>query len=811
MKEILDESTRDNLLIPYVNMINQNGGNTTVSQLKQYLLAKFVNEANIRNLSLSSNYYLAGVARYYFEGNLTSNRVLNVFNQKQEDVWNREICDRLNALILVLRNHYIDTIGTEFEQPEDFGALPLEKLLKKYNKVINKELGIEDTPKETKPTFKIDRNNKVGNGYTFDIIYSYEEARKYNKATEPGAWCITYGQQHYNAYVRRLNIHYVIFAKDGYENIPRRKGPNWTYKKPQDEYGNSLIALLQSNKDGEPVYITSRWNHGTSKDGTNCEADHAYTKQEFLNIVGIDDATLQRIFKIWENDRKTKNPSLDRKQLSADRLNILRIFKYAQMRINGGDANPFEEYNFRINRVLTNVDRFSQIKNEVWNNTDSTKSESLKKQYNRIIKDSIRICEVIINDTPYYFLMDKNRILFDTIVKQDSPYDLPINHFYSSEDEYTTPAKNLTNIIRCDVVNGIMLYNTKLHDFITIDGKRKFKFVAQVPTWEFSHSPDGTGFYEVKMTDKQLALVDIKTNKPIKLPNGSCWVECVKYASQRTHYSQQVYTDFIPSKVGCIEMIYDSSSGEEYFYDIATKSFINPENGVDFINYDKIRIGNLENPFGMYEICYYAKETYVPTTVIPYYQGKPVIIPLNGVVQGGYSLLKEISYCGKNIFELKTLSREYYLWDWQENKIYNLPVPSDEIYQCRNSIHSDTNRYVMYRINTFNEKNRKYEIATYGSYNHRDVNIIFSLETKQWLRNPIDNSIYFDMYSENSTSGRLTLYNRNYRENNLEPKLDFKLSDDGSKFVLEEAKKSITLTESDLKQIVKNTIKKLLQ
>ena len=42
MKQILDESTRDNLLLPYVNLINQNGGSTNVSQLKQYLLISLI-------------------------------------------------------------------------------------------------------------------------------------------------------------------------------------------------------------------------------------------------------------------------------------------------------------------------------------------------------------------------------------------------------------------------------------------------------------------------------------------------------------------------------------------------------------------------------------------------------------------------------------------------------------------------------------------------------------------------------------------------------------------------------------------------
>ena len=58
------------MLLPYVMQLREKGINTNVSQLKQYLLKKFVNEGLMRNLSLGSNFYLAGVARYYFNGDL---------------------------------------------------------------------------------------------------------------------------------------------------------------------------------------------------------------------------------------------------------------------------------------------------------------------------------------------------------------------------------------------------------------------------------------------------------------------------------------------------------------------------------------------------------------------------------------------------------------------------------------------------------------------------------------------------------------------------------------------------------------------
>lgn len=399
---LLFESSRDNLLMPYLNLMREKGIECSLSQLKQFLLAKFVNEGNIMSLSLESNYYLAGVARYYFEGKLTVNKNVNAMYPKIKDVFNQDICQRLSVLIVILRNAYIDSVGTQFEQPEDFGTLSLEKLLRKYNKAINAELGIGSEKEKEKPE-KVDdglnRDEHVGDGYTFDILYSYEDAKKYHRFTEPGAWCITYGEQHYNGYIRRLKIHYVIFRKDGWENVPRQKGPNWTSLKPQDEYGNSLIALLQSNENGAPVYITSRWNHGSYADNSQCEADHAYTPEEFKRVTGVSDGDLKRIFDIWEKDRKKNGEkvSQSRSELNKKRDNVLRIFKYAQMRINGGNFdNAFGDYSFSVNDLLSKDGKLFGLKTTI--NYTYEFLFSLRKKEFLLCPEEFRV-----NENPYIF------------------------------------------------------------------------------------------------------------------------------------------------------------------------------------------------------------------------------------------------------------------------------------------------------------------------------------------------------------------------------------------------------------------------
>ena len=341
---IIRESKRDDLLLPYLQLVRQHGIDLTLGQFKSYMLELLASKGGIHNLSLSSNYYLAGVTKYYFNGDLTLNKDLAVYKGdfSANDQWNEDVCNRLNALILILRNAYIDTVGEKFEIEEDFGTLSLPKLLRKYNKKINDELGIvNDTKKKGPEKEEKVYDHNVGNGYTYDILYSYNQGTKYERYTAPGSWCITYGEHHYNYYIKNLGgIHYVIFLKNGYQKIERKVGPGYTRRKPHDKYGNSMIALLQKNNSWEPTYITSRWNHGSSSDGTEgTEADHAYTLEEFVNITGVSVDDLKRIWQEWNENKTVAHRELDprKAELREEKKQVLRKLKYAQMRFNGGE------------------------------------------------------------------------------------------------------------------------------------------------------------------------------------------------------------------------------------------------------------------------------------------------------------------------------------------------------------------------------------------------------------------------------------------------------------------------------------------
>jgi hypothetical protein len=535
---ILVESKRDDLLLPYLEIVKSKGINMSLGQFKGLMLMKLSDEGGIRNLSLSSNYYLAGAVKYYFQGFLTQNDDLSILSDSNKrDVWNEDVCKRLNACIEVLRNAYIDTVGTKFEQPEDFGTLSLPKLLRKYNKKIMQVLSNPDGEEEQeqeKPQYIT--NGPIGtNGYSFEIIYSYDQCTKYERPTAPGSWCITYGLGHYNAYIRRLNIHYVIFTKDGYKNVKREMGPNFNPMKPHDEYGNSMIALLQSNSNGEPVYITSRWNHG-SGDTPRIEADYAYNKQEFLNVVGITDEDLKRIFVTWqhtapEDQQNVRNNASRPKAIDRSKKgNILRALKYIQMRINGGEK----------------PENLVQIEEAFQDDVPLSRNTAF--------------CYFEYDGENYYFLMDKGKIFFDTLINRESGV--------SSEKSWTIFCQDF-NLIFLQYVNYGFIYDVRFHKFVDIGGVTKFK---RLPETNRVINKD-TILFEVKLDSKTIALVSPATRKPLVLPNHEFWFNAVftcynYYASQRDLYCSTYSRD-----CAFLEIVYDESSCEKYFYDTKRNNF----------------------------------------------------------------------------------------------------------------------------------------------------------------------------------------------------------------------------------------------
>ena len=539
----MKEGARDNAFQMFLPLFQKRGIEMNVSQLKQMMLRKLTSEAGMHNLSLRSNYYLLGATRYYFEGKLTTNTRLNALYPNVSDKFIPDICKRLDALVLILRNAYIDTVGTQFEQPEDFGNLSLEKLLRKYNKKINKELGLDKKDEDEVPNANNDYS--AGNGYTYDILYSYEDAQKYNEYTEPGAWCITYGKAHYDGYIKRLGIHYVIFRQNGFENVPRRMGNGFTKRKPHDAYGNSLIAVLQSNRSPEPIYITSRWNHGSSQDGTQgTEADHAYTTEEFLNVIGSDYSVLERAYEQWKATVPTKNAS-NRGAGSKQRIGALRKLKYCQMLINGG-KDPRELRNEGIS--------LHPLYYPIRTDDDKLIDEKMNGLYAVTLN--------VDNDTCYCTIMDRKKLLIDQVFVKGSYFgqysltdDAVLIEFSGDKDRF-------------------FIYQRKRHRLFDIDGVYEFRQINNA-----APSRGNKQYIILALSGNQVALVKLDTMTPIRAKNSSPWFEGIVPIDswRKTNFANENRGTGInlPSNVPYfVKMIYDSAADENYIYNTLNGSFM---------------------------------------------------------------------------------------------------------------------------------------------------------------------------------------------------------------------------------------------
>ena len=462
-----------------------------------------------------------------------------------------------------------------------------------------------------------------------------------------------------------LNIHYVIFKQDGFENVKREFGPDWTSQKPQDEYGCSLIAVLQSNKNGEPIYITSRWNHGYEK---YCEADHALTKEEFFAKTGVNDDDLQRIFTIWKNDApKYSDDAYGAEKDSVskeEKLNVLRKLKYTQMKINGGDMDVSDTIKFTLNL--------------------NGEQEGIDEGKIKITKSTLWCRTVFPSNHVFYFIMDKGKIVFETL----APDSLAPICYSSNINDKVARHRKLSGYSNLSVIvtkRYIMLYDLRRHCIIDIDGEIKFKCIPSSQNSDVNNKC----FYEVRYGKQQLALLNAATNLPLRLPNGSCWVNKIRSNVAKGfnilgNSNLDSYRHIGETGGGILELIYDASSGEHYFYDIDKKLFLNEDS-----------IPKPEDPSKMYRLCTGFKMPgavafYVTSKAITDYieSGSPVKVLINGqfLKINGSDLFEEVIYAGDDFIIFNAYTGEMHSY-WQRRRIlYDLRSKTEVINPITNEV-----------------------------------------------------------------------------------------------------------------------------
>lgn len=728
---LLLESKRDDLLLPYFELVKNKIPGLTLGKFKGLMLDKLAAQGNINNLSLGSNFYLAGATKYYFQGELTFNGcALLTGDVKAADNWNSEACRKLNAVINILRNSYIDSVGTKFEVEEDFGNLSIAKLFRKYGKKISAEMGnTSATDGEENVSDGIDRTNSVGNGYTFDILYNYNDATKYNEATSPGAWCITYGIQHYNYYRQALNCHYVIFLKNGYEKIKRKTGPGFTKEKPHDEYGNSMIAFLQKNDSWRPSYITSRWNHGYG-DTSGTEADHAYTLEEFCQITGVTPKDLERIYGIWKADKKkysnddNDGQTFDKEEYKKASVAAIRRIKYAQMVINNGTG--IEEAMQQAGAVLYKT---------LWPSADTN-----------VPKKSVSIYEISEGDIHFQFICDRGKIVFDSFSPFDSVNIDTLNNMCVIDSG--------NDVIVIQYENYNRLYSIRYHSMIDIGGQTKFKRLPE------RARANGVKFIEIKNSMKDICLFSTISSKPLKLPNGQYWFNYIKYeVGNRWHRGGQIFCEAVNDNFGSVaEIIYDESSGEKYIYSFVKNKFIDLQNITndervssysyraiqDPAKYPMIIDNSLSNIKNYFAICFTPDNAYNNTT-------KKRILDLNG---------RQISIYGETKFgDLQSSFNRYIAindtkYNYSDDDGWRIYDTVTKKYLCiGNNIIHPREGLARWRNSSFErrflflEGGRRLFSASYYNY------LIYDGKVGKFVKNPVDGGFVFKVNDTGESNG----------------------------------------------------------
>ena len=105
-------------------------------------------------------------------------------------------------------------------------------------------------------------------------IDSFEQARQYGKYND---WCLAQpnGKGMFDRYTSEGVNQLYIILRDGFENEPRKTGPNTPY----DSYGLSMMTVIV-DPYGQMTQSTTRWNH---ENGSN---DSAFTPKQMSEVIG---------------------------------------------------------------------------------------------------------------------------------------------------------------------------------------------------------------------------------------------------------------------------------------------------------------------------------------------------------------------------------------------------------------------------------------------------------------------------------------------------------------------------------------------
>ena len=278
-----------------------------------------------------------------------------------------------------------------------------------------------------------------------------------------------------------------------------------------------------------------------------------------------------------------------------------------------------------------------------------------------------------------------------------------------------------------------MLYDLRRHCIIDIDGETKFKCMP----FSQRHYMSNKCFYELRYGKQQLALLNVATNLPLRLPNGSCWINEIRSNVARgftilgnSNLSATMHIGGTGG--GVLELIYDASSGERYFYDIDKKLFLN-ENSIP----------KPENPSLMYRLCTNFK---MPGAIAFYITSKhqgyigyrsSIKVLINGqfLKINGSDLFAEVIYAGDDFIIFTPDSGETQSYWNRQRILYDLKSKTEVINPYTNEV-LKFQRYPEPSDGCEIDESRFLFITVGDTYSGYKGEFIFDKQIRGFIKNP---------------------------------------------------------------------------
>ena len=198
---------------------------------------------DIPNSRLNDCKYLAGVTRMYL------NNELNDY----------ETIGKLNQTLKLLATAHAD------EYDNNLNGIAANELIERFRTESNVEYS-NDVKAHNATQFVENTHYKIYK------IESFEKAKKFSPYT---SWCVTKGEDNYDAYTNNGYGLFYFCVRDDFKAVKAVPSEGC----PLDDYGLSMIAT-SVDEDGRCNTITCRWNHGN---GGN---DNIMTTMQLSKLIG---------------------------------------------------------------------------------------------------------------------------------------------------------------------------------------------------------------------------------------------------------------------------------------------------------------------------------------------------------------------------------------------------------------------------------------------------------------------------------------------------------------------------------------------